>query len=399
MNAESMFGKSWRNAGRAFAFAGLVALTAVIGSGCSSDPVAPTSTAFPVGVALQVGKSDKVVDSSGVHGSLEVKEGETLDSIHLLFIAKGNFARGAALGVTPKVTFTVADSSIAAVDGLSTTNFRLRGKKAGATTLVIKQYSSDTVVYTSAAIPITVISTVTSFKLGDTITYDYYDRDSSNTRLQDTKRKQTWTVVETGLSFQGKTNVTKVIEVGYTTGGTSEFNRDTIYLQKGDDGSVYEYDLIRKMILHVQGGEAFAPAIESRWVRMTSTSQSSATWSGITGDSIVLKNVPVAGAPANVDLTLRLAVTHKGTQSATVPAGTYSDAVHTDHSLKIDAKVTGFGLKVLDDSLAGHVDYSAKDGVLRQSLESRSLVASVLGQSYTLTVVGYDMELAGVKHK
>ncbi|MEP7219521.1 MAG: hypothetical protein ABI876_11430, partial [Bacteroidota bacterium] len=240
--------------------------------------------------------------------------------------------------------------------------------------------------------------TVTSFKLGDTITYDYYDRDSANTRMQDTKRKQTWTVVETGLAFQGKTNVTKVIEVGYTTGGTSEFSRDTIYIQKGDDGSVYEYDLIRKMILHVQGGEAFVPAVPPRWVRMTSTSQSSATWSGIEGDSIALNNVAIAGV-GNIDLLMRLGVTHKGTQSATVPAGTYGDALHTDHSLKMDAKVTGFGLKVLNDSLAGHVDYSAKDGVLRQSLESRSLVASVIGQSYILTVVGYDMELASVKHK
>ncbi|MDB5036283.1 MAG: hypothetical protein JWQ98_3524 [Chlorobi bacterium] len=398
MKAESTFGKSWRNAGRACAFAGLVALTAVIGSGCSSDPVAPSSSSFPVGVALQVGKTDKVVDSSGVHGSLEVKEGETIDSIHLQFIAKGSLARGAATGVTPKVTFTVADSSIAAVDGLSTTDFRLRGKKAGTTTLVIKQYSSDTVVYTSAAIPITVVSTVTSFKLGDTITYDYYDRDSTNTRMQDSKRKQTWTVAETGLSFQGKTNVTKVIEVNYTTSGASEFSRDTIYLQKGDDGSVYEYDLIHKMILHVQGGDAFAAAVTPRWVRMTSTSQSSATWSGIEGDSIALTNVPIAGV-GNIDLLMRLAVSHKGTQSATVPAGTYGDATHTDHSLKIDAKVTGLGLKVLSDSLAGHIDYSAKDGVLRQSLESRMLVASVFGTSYILTVDGYDMELVSVKHK
>jgi hypothetical protein len=373
----------------------MAAILAFAGTGCSDDtPSQPSTSSYEAkGLVLRVGSTDAVVDSSGVNGSFALLEGAMIGDVSALFIEKANGARSVPTGSDYKLEWTVADPTIAMIEGTTTWGFMVHGLKAGNTTATFKLTKGSTTLFTSSPIPIVVTAPITAFKAGDTITYDYYDHDpSTNERVATSRRDRKWIVLENGLSIYGRTNVTSVLDITYTGGGT-EFERDTLYFQKADDGSVWQYDLVRQTILHVQDGDLFAASLPARWVKFTTTASTSATaWSSIEGDSIAVPNISAGGA--NVDVLMRDNASHKGTQSTTVAAGTYADALHTDHALKIIAKLSGIGLQVINDSLGGSIDYSARDGVLRQKLDSRTLTAT-LG---ALTVAGYDMELRSYVH-
>jgi hypothetical protein len=373
----------------------MAAILAFAGSGCSDPPPSqPSTSSYEArGLVLGVGSTDAVVDSSGVHGSLALLEGAMIDGVSALFIEKVSGTRSVPQGSDYRLEWTVADPTIATVAATTTWGFMVHGVKAGNTTATFKLTKGSTTIFTSSPIPIVVTAPITAFKAGDTITYDYYDHDpSTNERVATSKRNRKWIVLANGLSIYDRTNVTSVLDITYTGGGT-EFERDTLYFRKADDGSVWQYDLVRQTVFRIQDGDLFAAELPAQWVKITTTASTSATaWSAIYGDSIAIPSLSLGGT--NVDVLMRDNASHKGTQPTTVAAGTYADALHTDHALRVSAKLSGIGLSVINDSLSGSFDYSSRDGILRQKLDSRMLTAAI----GTRPVTGYDMELKSYVH-
>ncbi len=379
---------------------GACALAAIAAVGCSDDPAAPASGFEAVGTVVSSAGVARAVDSSGVTGSIEVVENEVTPELSVQFIAKTTLARTTPTGSGYTLGWTVADETVATVEQANGWTFKVRGKKAGNTTVVLKVKTSSGTSYTSAAIPIVVRPAVMGLAKGDTATFNYRDRDTMNNVVPGSERKRTWIVDEAGLSLYGKTNVSRVYQRTYDASGTTVATTDTLYLVTETDGSVYQYDYLRVLLSRVSDGGSFSASLPALWVKLTNVNlTTAATWSSLPVDSQVVKNVTPPGIPTSLDVTFRLAGTHRGAQSATVPAGTYAGAVHTDHALKLVVKLSTLPITALTDSLMIHCDAAANDGVLRLALDSKTLVANVLTATQALPVSGFEMELVGVARK
>jgi|GEM_PF-1275839 len=387
----------WQGAGRAIMLCGLTAMLALAGAGCSDDSPSGNTTSYEAkGLVLRVGAADSVVDSSGVRGSLEVAAGTTTGDINVLFIGKDNSLRSVPQTSEYKLAWSVADSTVATVESVSAWSFKVHGHKAGSTTATLKLMKGATTVYTSAPITITVTGTSVeaAFQVGDTMTYNFYDRDttSGSPRIESSKSKRTWVVLENNLSYEGRTNVTKILNITYSTSG-SEFSRDTIYIQKDNDGSVWQYDYLYQLVLRVETGEALGNSLPREWAKISSTSTTALSWNGLTKDSLTIENIPLVGG-LNSNAVLRFSGSHRGSQPLTIGANSYADALHTDQTLRFNFVLPALGnLTVINDSLAASVDFSPSYGIVRESFDSRILTASLAGQMMSLPVRGYEMEM------
>ncbi len=385
-----------RGAGRAIMLCGLTAMLALAGAGCSDDNPSQNTTSYEAkGLVLRLGTADSVVDSSGVRGTLQVAAGATTGDISVLFIGKENSLRSVPQsGHT--LAWSVADSTVATVESVSAWSFRVRGHKAGTTTATLKLMKGATTVYTSAPITITVTGTSVeaAFQVGDTMTYNFYDRDttSGSPRIESSKSKRMWVVLDNNLTFQGRTNVTRILNITYSASG-SEFSRDTIYIQKDNDGSIWQYDYLYQMVLRVETGEALGNSLPREWAKISSTSTTALSWNGLMQDSLLIEDVPLVGGLSS-NAALRFSGTHRGSQPLTVGGNSYADALHTDQTLKFKFVLPALGnLQVINDSLAASVDFSPSYGIVRESFDSRILTASLAGQMMSLPVRGYEMEL------
>lgn len=388
---------------RGFVFAGgacaALAVTALTNVGCGDDPVQAPAGFEARGTVLRAGSADLVVDSSGVTGSISVVEGGATEEISALFLAKADGKRTTPTGADFKLGWAVADESVATIEQVSAWTIKVRGKKAGTTTATIKVQRGTTTDYTSAAITINVSPAVRGLALGDTATFLFTDRDSLNQPISSSQKRKVWVVVEAGLSLYGKTGVSRIIETTYDMAG-GVLETDTLYQQTDTDGSVYVYDYLRMLLGRVVDGAAFDSALPALWVKISNVNLTGgATWNSLPVDSQVVKNVTTSGLPTALDITFRLAGTHRGTQSSTVPAGTFAAAVRTDHALKLVVKPSSLPITALNDSLIIHCDADAGSGILRQTLDSKTLVAKVLTVTQALPVAGFEMALESLKRK
>lgn len=385
------------------ALAGAAALTV---AGCSDDNGTQPPASFEAkGLALLMGGSDIVVDSSGVTGSLTVVENDVTAEINASFIAKSDNKRSVP-GSGYTLSWSVADSTVASVESVSALAFKVRGKKVGNTTATLKLMSGTTTVYTSGAITINVTPAIAGLRMGDTATFTHVDRDTTNENIPGSEKVKVWTVFDEVIASD-KTRSISILEVTYDAAGTTELGRDTILLRMRADGSVYQYDLLRKLLLRVSGGEAFSDKLDPYWVKISNTSSASAgTWQSLvqgtamTGfDSILVRDVSAPDIPASMNVVFKMMAFHQGTQPVTLPGGSFPASVHTEHTLRLNVKLATIPLTVLDDSLHVGFDVTAKEGIVRQTFEGRMLTAKALSVSQPLPVTGFEMKLKALKRK
>lgn len=403
MKTSASYAHRALSAARGFLFTGIacaaVASAALTTAGCGDDPVQVSPVFEAKGTVVRAGSADIVVDSSGVTGSISVVEGGTTEDLSALFLAKADGKRTTPTGADYKLGWAVADESVATIEQVSAWTFKVRGKKAGTTTATIKVQRGATTDYTSAAITINVSPAVRGLALGDTATFVFTDRDSLNQPVASSRKRKMWVVAEAGLSLYGKVGVSRIIETTYDMAG-GVIETDTLYQQTDTDGSVYVYDYLRLLLGRVVDGAAFDSALPALWVKITNVNLTGgATWNSLPVDSQVVKNITTSGLPTALDITFRLAGAHKGTQSSTVPAGTFATAVRTDHALKLIVKPSSLPITAVNDSLIIHCDAEVASGILRQTLDSKTLVAKVLTVTQTLPVAGFEMELESIKRK
>jgi hypothetical protein len=387
-----------------FAITGFVGM---IAAGCGEDSVTPPPAGFEAqGLVLRVNAADTVVDSSGVRGSLSVMENDLTAEISLLFIAKSDAKRTVPTGSEYKLAWSVADTTIASIESASSWSFKVRGRKAGSTTATLKLMNGTATIFTSSSIAITVTAAASGLHVGDTATFNFVDRDTTNKNVSGTEKTKVWTVMREDLSIYGRTKVTEVLEVTYDAAGTAELERDTLYLQFAGDGSVYEYDMLRRLLVRVSGGDAFGSSLPPYWVKVTNTSAASASaWTSVVNnsnaavDSIRVDNVSAPGIPAAMNVVFKMTAMHEGTVATTVPAGSYPAAVRTNHTLRLNVKLASFPITVLDNALLLTSNASAKDGLLHQTFEGKMLEAKALTVTQPLPVTGFEMELKSIKRK
>jgi len=383
-----------RGAVRALTLVMVATSVAVIG--CGDDPVAPSSDFEARGIALQIGSVDTViVDATSLQGSLQVEAGAAVENIGVQFIrmdgTRGVPGSGYSLG------WTVADTSIASIESSAAWQFRLVGKKEGSTTVTFQLMKGANAIYTSGAVPIEVAGGA-GFAMGDTLVYNFYDRDMANNRIEASRQRKTWYVLRTGITYEDSTGVTEILEVTSDANGSMELERDTIYMRTAADGAVYQYDMLRSLLGRVEGAELLGDLLPAQWVRIGSVmTEGTGSWFALGVDSIDVSNVNLPGVPVALSMGLRMDASHKGKMGVTVPAGAYDDAFRTDHSLRLNVRPAGFPISALFDSVMVRFDISAKDGLINRTFQSKVMTAELLGQSQDLPVVGYEMELVSYK--
>lgn len=376
----------------------VIAFVAIL-TGCSNEdsPASPTGGFAAKGIIIQKNGVDLVVvDSTGtITGSITLDEGSELDVTVLFVIADGS------RGVPTSTDHSLSASVSAGGATVSTSPWRITvsGLTRGTTMMTVTLQKNGTAIYTSPAIPITVAHVPSSLESGDTLTYDFRDRDTNDTPTGPTM-KRSWFVLGTGLTLHGRDNVTEILEIRYDASGTTETGRDTIYYSTAGDGSVYQYNILHKLLGRIEGGEVFLPEIPEQWVKITSTQAASgATWSAITPDSIKLTSVTLSGVPFPVDITFRMMARHDGAQQLSSSAGAFS-GVRTTHTLSVKIALSGsIPITVLNDVVTATFDYAPVVGIVRQTLQGKNLVASLGGQDVVQPVLGYETSLTVVKRK
>jgi hypothetical protein len=254
---------------------------------------------------------------------------------------------------------------------------------AGALTFAIVGCGSD---------PVSVeVNKFLEFKKGDVFTYDVYDLDQNQARVDSTRTVRIWTVDTTGLTFESKVNVTRVFEVNYKADGVTELNRDTIYLQTDQQGLVWQYDVFGSILKRIPGAEAAAEQLTPQWVWIGDVKTSGArTWPSL--PTVAGQNVTILSIP--ISLQYSMDASHVGKESVTVAAGTYNAFV-TDHTVNVKGTEPGTGTVMLDDSMMLHYSIDINGGIVRETLDSKSVhISSPL--SFDQPVPGFDMELVAV---
>ncbi|MDB5036282.1 MAG: hypothetical protein JWQ98_3523 [Chlorobi bacterium] len=240
--------------------------------------------------------------------------------------------------------------------------------------------------------PGTTTADTLKFSQGDKFTYNYYPRDMSNQNQTTSKQVKVWTVLSAGQTIGGRSGVSVIGEDTYQTDGTTPTGEhDTLYFQASADGKLYQYNLMRSVVKRIQGAGAFLDSVPAAWIEISETKTKTATtWSSTGGAP--LRDTVTAPVVGQVRITLSMDATHAGTQSVTVPKATYTDAVHTDQKVVIDVKSS---LLNATDSLMLHYDVAAKDGIIRQMFDSKSV--NLTGSP--IDVPGFDMQLVSVTRK
>ena len=257
--------------------------------------------------------------------------------------------------------------------------------------------------------PIAVVNQSFNFKVGDTYTYDYYDRDMQNMQDATTKQVFVWTVLQTDLTMFSRSKVTEVEEVRYAADGTTETGRSKIYFSVDTDGQLFMYDLFGAVLNRFSGDldlSAYLDGITKVWIHVGSTKDANAR---VLVDAPQLLNqtltdVEVAGIMFDAQIVLGIRSQHLGRDSLTVAAGSY-DAYSTDNvirgaiSNKDQITVSGIPIpantSLVSDSVTTHFDLDLRDGILRQTLDGKTV--SVAGL-FSTDVTGFERELTAATH-
>ncbi len=229
-------------------------------------------------------------------------------------------------------------------------------------------------------------TTYMKYDTGSTYTYNYYERDASNQRVEATKQVKVWKVLKINQTTGERGGVTVIQEVSYDGTGTTPTGAvDTFYVQSTSEGEVSQYNLLRSVVKRIPGGEIFLDSVPPKWILIGNTKRPTAgTWDAIDGGKII-NTVAIATIPTTVTLAMNAA--HAGKQSVTVPKETIADSYHTDHKMVITTESAVFNSK---DTFNISYDVSPKYGIVRQVLKS----ATFLNGSQTIP--GFEMELVAV---
>ncbi len=246
-------------------------------------------------------------------------------------------------------------------------------------TLLILVVAAVTMVGCADSPTQTTVNIYLQYKKGDTFTYNYYTRDSTNQRIQSSKQVRTWTVLKTDTAVDSRINVIAVDEKIFDAAGTTQTGGDTLYFTSQADGRVEQYDIIRNLMALIPVVANYRDSISSEWVRIGDTKTAQATtWESLPGGLTVNNvDIPLVG---KTSITLTMNAAHQGRHDTTSMAGSFTNNYRTNHTLTFKASI-------LTDSLIAHYDIDTKGGVVYQSADSKMIAA--LG----LQVAGFDMEL------
>jgi hypothetical protein len=230
-------------------------------------------------------------------------------------------------------------------------------------------------------------------KQGDTFTYARYDRDMNNQRVTSSKTIHKWVVIQAGLSHEGRNDVAKIVQLNYQADGvTSSGPNDTLYISSNANGEVF-MNVIGATISRIPIAADFASQVPFTWVKVTDTKTANTMrYSAILGGSTVF-NATIPGFPTPLQVIVTDTAYHKGKTGATIEGNTYGNAFHTDHTMKMLATTAGFTI-INNDSLHLGFDVDVSGGILRQTMDSDSITATIpLQGARTEAVAGFEMVL------
>lgn len=232
--------------------------------------------------------------------------------------------------------------------------------------------------------------TYVKYNEGDKFTYDRYARDANNNKDASSKDVVVWTVLQTNQSIGGRSGVSVIAEQAFMADGTTpNGTADTLYLQSGTDGKLYQYNLLRSVVKRIPGAQIFVDSVPPRWIQISDTKSASAgSWVSLDG-GLVRDTIALLGTSLAIDFNML--ASHKGTQAITVPKGSYTNSVHTDHSVIIGIVSP---LATSRDTLTLGYDVSPTDGIVHQSLASKTI--NIVSSQQ---VPGFDLELRSVARK
>lgn len=281
-------------------------------------------------------------------------------------------------------------------------HFLSLGALTGIAMLAIAGCSDDSIAPTD-------INTHFEPRRGDTFTYARYERDMTNARREDTKTIHKWAVIDADLTYEGKTNVARVVQMNFAADGTTSLGpNDTLYIRSAIDGQVF-MNALQQTVSRVPIAAGFASLIPFTWVQISDTKiAGTLMYDGLltsqqTGVAASQQTtdvqVPISGNNVRLRVTLNDQAYHKGKTPVTVGTTSYANAFRTDHTLKMLATAIDFpNLPALinNDSLHMRFEVDVENGLLRQVVESDSITVNLLGQVSTQAAPGFEMELINV---
>jgi hypothetical protein len=215
-----------------------------------------------------------------------------------------------------------------------------------------------------------------TYKKGDVFKYEYYEHDSTNAKIDASKKIKTWTVLDTNLSYAGKNRVTRVQQVTTDGDGTSNPKTDTVYVLADATGDVYQYNLVGQMVTRIPAAATYGDSIPKQWVLINNTKASGAGVAlASAGISLFNITVPVSGNNVPVALTTKMNGASSGTDSFKLANATYAHTFGANHSLSVFGQTTILGqtFTVLNDSMAFHSAVSVDAGIVREWLDSKKV--------------------------
>ncbi len=251
-----------------------------------------------------------------------------------------------------------------------------------------------------------VINVSFQLKTGDKFTYDYYDRDEQNARVDDSKKVVVWTVLRTDVTLEGKSGASEIQQITYEADGTTPTDTTTIYLLTNSQGQVLQYNLLQTVLAEFSGSVDLGPVIAqlpNAWIQVSDTKSPSAISWSFPDIFQTVQDVDIAGL-TTLDITLLMSVksNHKGRMSVTVPAGTYATAYVTDHETPTTIKSAEdkeipplisikSGDELIQDAATLHYAVDVEAGILSMSMDSKSTTLIPVSLPYPIT--GFEMEL------
>lgn len=363
---------------------------------CSDDAADPVTGFTAQGIELTSGSVIITANGQALTGdTVTVNTGSSITYSGQFITSDGQ--RGLPTTSDYTLRVAVADTTVATATVTGSWNVEVHGVTAdgGKTSMTLTLLKNGSAVYTSPAIPIVVIGK-SGLSTGDTLNYAAQQRDLNNTADPSTATTQRWVVLATGMSFQGKSDVVMFDRNDLDNTGNSVAH-DTVYMQTASDGSVYLFDEIRKQFFR-QGGVAahLAASLPQLWIKVSNTLQTTAaTWSDFDPDTIAVDNLTIPDAPVPVNVRMSGRATHTGRAAQTVPAGSYSDAAHTDHMLYLKVDLVFPPQTALDDSVAAHYDASQQIGLLGWTYNTKELTVGTGSETF----YGQQVVLQSIRRK
>lgn len=122
---------------------------------------------------------------------------------------------------------------------------------------------------------------VLNFTAGDSFVYDRWALDEFGYQITASKRQEYWRVLQTGITTQGETGVTVVID------SLDAQHVDTLLIRSIADGDIYQFGFLARLVNQV-GGRTIMP----QWDLLLRSGQTSlTTWAVGVADSIAADTV------------------------------------------------------------------------------------------------------------